>query len=118
MFDPAQAPTDGNVNTSNLATLSTPYPQVIAGTPNAWSFADGTLTFSYSTEKADGSGPFAAGSQTVISVPAGQFPNGYQVSVTGGHVVPTTGPVLVIASDTGATTVSVVVSGKPAPVQA
>lgn len=118
VFDPAQAPTDGNVNTSNLATLSTPYPQVIAGTPNAWSFADGTLTFSYSTEKADGSGPFAAGSQTVISVPAGQFPNGYQVSVTGGHVVPTTGPVLVIASDTGATTVSVVVSGKPAPVQA
>jgi len=117
VYDPAQPPSGTNVNTSNVLTLSAPYPQLISGTPNSWSFADGTLNFSYSTEKVDGSGSFDAGSLTTIAVPAGQFPNGYQVSVTGGQVVSAAGaPVLVIASDLGATTVSVVVNAN-APVQ-
>lgn len=112
VYDPALPPVGDNVNTGNLVLLSTPYPQVIAGTPNSWSFTDGTFAFSYSTEKVDGSGSFAAGSQTVISVPAVQFPNGYSVSVTGGHVVSAPGaPQLVIASDGGATAVGVIVTG-------
>ncbi len=112
VYDPALPPTGDNVNTSNLVTLAAPYPQLVAGTPHAWSFTGGTLTFSYSTEKVDGSGSFAAGSQTTISVPAVEYPHGYQVSVTGGHVVSVAGaPLLVIASDPGASTVSVVVSG-------
>jgi endoglycosylceramidase len=111
VYDPALPPIGDNVNTSNLATLATPYPQVISGTPNAWSFANGAFKFSYSTEKADGSGRFAAGSQTIISTPAVEFPQGYQVSVTGGHVVSDpNAPQLVIASDDGATNVSVVVT--------
>jgi endoglycosylceramidase len=111
VYDPAQPPTDDNVNTSNLATLAAPYPQVISGIPNTWSFANGAFKFSYSTEKADGSGSFAAGSQTIISTPAVEFPNGYQVTVTGGHVVSDpNAPQLVIASDDGAGTVSVVVN--------
>ncbi|HNM86708.1 MAG TPA: cellulase family glycosylhydrolase [Mycobacterium sp.] len=112
VYDPALPPSDANVNTSNLVTLAAPYPQFISGTPNAWSFTGGTLKFSYSTEKVDGSGSFDAGSQTVISVPAVEYPNGYQVNVTGGHVVSAPGArLLVIASDPGATTISVVVSG-------
>ncbi|MEO8813760.1 MAG: cellulase family glycosylhydrolase [Mycobacterium sp.] len=106
-----EPPSGSNVDAATLATLAEPYPQVVAGTPDSWSFNDGTFTFSYSTEMADGSGNFAAGSQTNISVPAVEYPNGYQVSVTGGHVVSAAGaPELVIASNSGATTVTVTVS--------
>jgi endoglycosylceramidase len=44
-------------------------------------------------------------------VPAIVFPNGYQVSVTGGQVVSApNAPVLVVTSNDGASTVNVVVS--------
>ncbi|MGV1088542.1 MAG: cellulase family glycosylhydrolase [Mycobacterium sp.] len=115
VYDPALPPTGSNVNTGNLAVLASPYPQLISGIPGSWSFTGGTFRFSYTTSKADGSGNFAAGSLTTISVPAVEFPNGYQVSVTGGHVVSAPGaPRLVIASDGGATSVSLVVSPDPA----
>jgi endoglycosylceramidase len=110
VYDPALPPVGDNVNTAMLATLAAPYPRVIAGTPNAWSFADGTFRFSYSTAKVDGSGSFATGSQTIISMPAVAFPNGYQVRVVGGHIVSAANaPQLIIASDAGATDISVVV---------
>lgn len=109
--NPALPPTGANVNTGNLMTLAEPYPQAISGTPNSFSFNNGTFEFIYSTEKADGSGSFPAGAQTDISVPTVEFPNGYQVSVTGGQVVSApNAPVLVIASNNGASNVDVVVS--------
>lgn len=111
VYNPALPPTGDNVNTSSLQTLAVPYPQVISGTPKAWSFKDGTFTFSYSTAKVDGSGSFAAGSLTAISVPAVEYPSGYTVSVTGGQVVSAPdAPQLVVAADDGATTVGVVVT--------
>jgi endoglycosylceramidase len=111
VYNPELPPTGTNVNTANLDTLAEPYPQVISGTPTSFSFANGTFDFSYSTEEADGLGSFAAGSQTTISVPAVEFPNGYDVSVVGGHVVSAPdAPELVIASNAGASTVSVVVT--------
>ncbi len=109
--DPGKPPVGDNVATAAVATLAQPYPQLVAGTPGAWSFTDGTFAFSYTTAMADGQGHFGAGAQTTVSVPPGAYPNGYQVSVTGGHVVSAPGaPVLVIASDGSATTVTVVVS--------
>ncbi|MBB3606079.1 endoglycosylceramidase [Mycolicibacterium sp. BK556] len=111
VYDPAKDPTGDNVNAGNLAILSSPYPQVVSGTPSVWSFSDGTFEFGYSTAKVDGSGSFAAGSLSTISVPEVQYPNGYQVTVTGGHVVSAANAArLVIASDPGATAVQVVVS--------
>ena len=111
MYDPESAADGTNVNTANLDTLAEPYPQVISGTPTSYSFDNGTFDFSYSTEEADGLGSFPGGSQTTISVPAVEFPNGYEVSVTGGTVVSAPdAPELVIASDNGASTVSVVVT--------
>ena len=77
VFDPALPPTGANVNTSNLKTLATPYPQAVSGTPKAFSHKDGTFTFSYSTARVDGSGDFDAGSPTTISVPAIAYPDGY-----------------------------------------
>ena len=86
-------------------------PQAISGTPDSYSFDNGTFQFSYSTEEADGLGSFPAGSQTTISVPTVEFPNGYDVSVTGGQVVSgPDAPELVIASDNGASTVTVTVT--------
>ncbi|WP_293058778.1 hypothetical protein [Mycobacterium sp.] len=105
----------GNANIYNAAqvTLSQPYPQAVAGTPDSWSFDPATKTFnlSYSTAMADGSGEFSAGSQTTISTPTIEYPNGYQVSVTGGQVVSAANAArLVIASNPNADNITVTVS--------
>jgi endoglycosylceramidase len=85
---------------------------VVAGIPNNWSFSDGVFSFSYSTAIAGGAGNFEPGSQTQISIPQLQFPNGYQVSVTGGEVHSAdNAAVLVIGSNAGADTVTVTVTG-------
>lgn len=110
--DPGKAPVGDNVDAAKLALLAQPYPQLVSGIPQSWSFTDGTMRLRYSTRKADGTGDFAPGSQTVISVPEIAFPAGYSVAVTGGHVVSVPGaPVLLVASDAGAKTVEVVVTG-------
>lgn len=114
VYDPALPPTGGNVNTGSLQVLASPYPQAVSGTPLRLSNAKGTFTFSYSTAEADGSGNFAVGSQSTISVPAVAYPNGYTVTVTGGHVVSAANaPALVIASDTDTGVVQVVVTAAP-----
>jgi endoglycosylceramidase len=111
VYDPSMAPTGDNVNTANLDTLAEPYPQEISGTPSSFSFDNGIFHFSYSTAEADGLGSFPSGSETTISVPSVEFPNGYTVSVTGGEVVSAPNAAeLVIASNSGASTVSVTVS--------
>jgi endoglycosylceramidase len=105
------APVDANVNTANLETLAEPYPQLVSGTPESYSFDNGTFEFSYSTQEADGLGSFPAGSQTTIAIPSVEFPGGYQVSVTGGEVMSTANAAeLVIASTPGASAVTVTVS--------
>jgi endoglycosylceramidase len=113
VFDPGKPPVGDNVDTAKLATLAAPYPQAVAGTPDSWSFDSDTGTFqlSYSTERADGDGSFGPDAKTIISTPHVEYPNGYQVSVTGGHVVSVTGArELVIESNSGATTVDVTVT--------
>ena len=111
VFDPSQPPTGGNVNTAKLAVLAAPYPQVVAGTPTFWSFNSGTFRLCYSTERADRAARFAPGAQTLISVPPIEYPNGYQVSVTGGQVVSApNAPVLTVVANPGVDTVDVVVS--------
>ncbi|KLO28842.1 endoglycoceramidase, partial [Mycolicibacter heraklionensis] len=115
VYDTNLPPVGGNVDAGKLAVLAEPYPQAVAGTPNSWSFDHGTFQLSYATARADGVGSFAAGAETNISVPPVQYPNGYQVVVTGGHVISApNAPVLVIASDAGATTVNVTVTAVPA----
>lgn len=111
VVDPGRPPVGDNVDYAKLDSLTQPYPELVAGTPTSWSYdaASATFQFTYDTDRADGSGAFAAGSHTTIVVPAIQYPNGYQVSVTGGHVVSSAGAgQLVIASDAGAGSVSVV----------
>jgi endoglycosylceramidase len=112
VLDPAQPPTGANVVAAKLKVLAEPYPRAVAGTPTAWSFANGVFRLMYSTATvADPSARFPAGAQTVISTPAVEFPLGYTVSVTGGHVTsPPDAALLTVAADPGATAVSVTVT--------
>jgi endoglycosylceramidase len=111
VFDPSQPPTGSNVNTAKLAVLAAPYPQLVAGTPRFWSFRSGTFRLCYSTERPDRQGRFSPGAQTNISVPAIEYPNGYQVTVKGGQAVSAPGAtVLTVVADAGADTVEVVVT--------
>jgi endoglycosylceramidase len=106
----AAAPTGSNVNTAMLDALAVPHPELVAGTPDSYGYDPSTsvFTLAYSTKHADGTGVFPGGSQTSIAVPAIQYPNGYEVSVSGGTVV-SAGGVLDVASCPGATTVTVTV---------
>jgi endoglycosylceramidase len=116
--DAAEPPTGTNVNEEKLLASSRPYPQAVAGTPQSFGFDDATKEFhlDYSTARADGSGDFPAGSQTEISVPQRQYPDGYAVDVQGAKVVSAPGAsILTLAScGTGPVTVRVTSSGGPA----
>jgi len=111
VYNPALPPTGANVNRPKLAVLAAPYPQLVAGTPASWSFKSGTFRLSYSPLRADGSGVFSPGSQTLISVPPVEYPSGYHVSVSGGQVVSMpNAPVLTVVAAADASSVDVVVT--------
>ncbi|WP_162627844.1 cellulase family glycosylhydrolase [Mycolicibacterium setense] len=109
--DPSKPLEGDNVNWDNLKILTRPYAQTTAGTPQSMSYNenDGTFKFSYTTDRVDGQGRFAPGSETIISVPDVHYPNGYTVSVEGGTVVSTDNGKIIIASG-DATTVTVTVT--------
>ncbi|HEY1700117.1 MAG TPA: cellulase family glycosylhydrolase [Trebonia sp.] len=109
--DPADAPAGSNVDTAMLDALAVPHPELVAGTPQSYGYdtAANTFTLSYSTERADGSGTFPAGSVTDVAVPAVQYPGGYAVDVSGGTVT-AAGGVLAVASCPDAASVHVTVT--------
>ncbi|MGH7813553.1 MAG: cellulase family glycosylhydrolase [Candidatus Binataceae bacterium] len=105
-------PTGSNVFWPILDIVDRPYPQLVSGTPQSWYFDPTTdiFTMEYSTARADGTGNFPAGSKTRIYVPALQYPNGYQASITGGIAVSRPGASLLqVKSCQGASAVSVTV---------
>lgn len=108
--DPSLPPSGSNLNAELIGALTRPFPLAIAGTPTSFGFDDGTGTFTlqYSTAKARG-GRFAAGSKTVIFVPAQDYPHGSRVSVSGGKVFERRGDRLTIVSSPGATHVNVTI---------
>jgi endoglycosylceramidase len=112
VLDPSRPPTGANVLTDKLKVLAEPYPQVVAGTPVSWSWANGVFRLRYSTHRAGTLlTSFGGGARTEIAVPAVQFPNGYVVTVIGAHVVSApNAQVLVLAQNAGATTVQVSVT--------
>ncbi|ORV45789.1 endoglycoceramidase [Mycolicibacter engbaekii] len=108
VYDPSQPPVGDNVNWGKLDLLAQPYPQMISGTPTALSFDNGEFSFSYTTDRVDGSGTFGAGSETVIAVPPNHFPGGYAVTVTGGTVTSApNAPILTIDSNGDTSTITV-----------
>jgi endoglycosylceramidase len=111
VLDPSRPPTGANVLTDKLRTLAEPYPQIVAGTPTAWSYTAGVFRLTYSTARADGGGRFPAGAETDISVPAIQYPSGYRTTVTGAEITSAAdAPTLRLSASPGAATVQVTVS--------
>lgn len=114
--DPSLPPEGANVDFEKLKLLARPFAQSVAGTPISISFDDGEFRFGYSTLRADGQGRFGAGSESTFAIPGLHFPNGYEVTVTGGQVVSAPNATqLVIASDGSLNNISVTVRAVPVP---
>jgi endoglycosylceramidase len=114
----SQKPRGSNLNPVVLEALVEPYPQVVSGTPLAWGFTRETHTFTlrYGTLAAAGTGPFRAGSPTLIATPKLSYPSGYSVQVSGGRAVSKPGAsVLRVASCPGASEVTVTAGPAIAP---
>jgi endoglycosylceramidase len=114
VLDPARPPAGDNLRTVTLDQLVRPYPQVVAGTPESWSYGDGTFAARWSTTKPAGGGGLPG--DTEIAVPARAYPRGYAPHVQGGSVVSAKGaPVLRIRACPGAAEVAVTVTrtGRP-----
>jgi endoglycosylceramidase len=107
--DPAKPPIGANVKLAKLRHLVEPYPQVVAGTPQPWSFSSGVFNLSYTSSRAGG-GWFGAGSVTDVFIPSLWYAGGYAATVAGGAIVSTPGAsVLQIAACPGASTVTATV---------
>ncbi len=105
------SPSGSNLDIGVVNALVRPYPMVIAGTPKSLSYDSNTheLKFMWSTKNVNG-GNFKAGSLTSIEVPKITEPNGYLVTVLGGHVVSKPcSSLLNIAQDNGSTSLTVIV---------
>ena len=76
VLDPAKPPAGDNLKTVTLDQLVRPYPQVVAGRPESWSFADGTFRARW----------IAGKGFSEIVVPARAYPNGYGARVQGGAI--------------------------------
>jgi endoglycosylceramidase len=119
VLDPSKPPSGSNLNLPTLRILAEPYPQVIAGTPQAWGFDPATKTFRmrYSTARVGGGGRFRPGSITEIATPAFVYGRAYATVVSGGRVAsrPGAGTLLIAACRRAATvTVTVRPTAKPA----
>jgi endoglycosylceramidase len=112
VLDPAKPPAGDNLKAVTLDQLVRPYPQVVAGTPESWSYADGTFAARWSTVGPDGR---AAPGDSEIVVPARAYPAGYAAQVQGGSIVSAKGDrQLRVAACTGVPEVAVTVTRKGA----
>jgi endoglycosylceramidase len=86
--DIRKGPVDGNVRLDQLRAITRPYPRLIAGTPQGWSYQRESHTFDlrYSTARVGG-GRFPAGTPTEVAIPSRQYPDGYAARVEGGAIL-------------------------------
>jgi endoglycosylceramidase len=116
VLDPSQPPSGSNLGPLALRTLVEPYPQLVAGVPQAWAFdrSTGTFTLTYTTGRAGGGRRFAAGSITEIATPPLVYPHGYIATVAGGAVVSRADAgTLEVTANSGIRTVSLTVTPRP-----
>lgn len=112
--DPSKPPVGDNVFRTKLEALARPYPQVVAGTPTAWSFDPDTKRFDldYTPKRAAGSGSFRRG-LSLIFLPKIQYPRGYKLTVEGARrESPRNSKRLLLRTDRGAQRISVSVTSR------
>jgi endoglycosylceramidase len=76
VLDPAKPPVGDNLKRVTLDQLVRPYPQVVAGTPESWSYAGGTFKARW----------IAGKGASEIVLPARVYPDGYAAQVQGGSI--------------------------------
>jgi endoglycosylceramidase len=76
VLDPARPPSGDNVKAVTLDQLVRPYPQVVAGTPESWSYEDGAFAARWLARKGE----------SEIALPARAYPDGYAAHVMGGSI--------------------------------
>ncbi|HZU80495.1 MAG TPA: cellulase family glycosylhydrolase [Acidimicrobiales bacterium] len=80
-------PVVSNANSAVVDALVRPYPSVVAGTPTAVSYDEGSRVLRVSwTDRAPRGGVFSPNSVTVIETPAAVYPDGYTVIADGAIV--------------------------------
>ena len=80
VFDPALPPVGDNVNTTTLKTIAVPYPQVISGTPNSWSFATAPSSSATPPTRLTARAASPPARRPPSQCQPSSFPNGYQVT--------------------------------------
>jgi len=101
VLDPAKPPAGDNLKAVTLDQLVRPYPQVVAGTPESWSYADGTFRARWTARKG----------VSEIALPARVYPKGYAAQVQGASITSAKGArVLRVQACNGAPEVAVTVS--------
>jgi endoglycosylceramidase len=79
VLDPAKPPSGDNLKRVTLDQLVRPYPQAVAGTPESWSYADGTFKARWLAAR--------SGGQSEIALPERVYPSGYAAQAQGGAIV-------------------------------
>jgi len=103
VLDPRRTPTGGNVDRAQLAALTRPHAEAVAGVPLAMRYVAATGVFTLRYRPA-----VPGGRTTRILVPRASFPHGHRVSVRGGAVTRDRAGVLDVRAR-GRTTVTVTV---------
>ena len=107
-------PGGANENAPMIAALDRPYPQIVAGTPNDWSFDPGTRVFTLAYSTTLPNGRAAGGLESAVWIPPVQYVRGYRVNVVGARVISAPGACdLLLVAAPGATQVAVTVSPTP-----
>lgn len=116
ILDPRKPPTAANLNHDKLVHLVRPYGAALTGTAERTSFdpASGRFELAYRTAR-PGGGSYPADLESVVHVPARQYPDGYDVAVRGATVTSAPGAVrLGLRTDPGAERVELTVT-RPGP---
>jgi endoglycosylceramidase len=113
VVDPREPPRGENLNRDKLLASARAYPQAVAGTPLSYGFDNETRTFelTYSTTTPAGRVLRRRGAGTRIVLPRVQYPDGYEVEVTGASRVSKPGArIMRLRRERGAAEVSVTVT--------